>query len=78
MIDDLRPSASVEVTCACGVSFWIEALHPSLPDGPFVCAMCSGEPIVLARKQELHCDQCGATSPFNGGPIPDVCAACGK
>lgn len=41
MSDDLRPRKTVEVTCKCGVSFWVDALNPALPDGPFVCGVCN-------------------------------------
>lgn len=40
-LDDIRPSKTVEVECSvpgCGWSFWVDALDPSLPDGPFLCA----------------------------------------
>jgi len=30
-MDDLRPSGTVEVRCRCGLSFWVDTLHPSLP-----------------------------------------------
>lgn len=38
--DDLRPKGTVEVTCQCGWSFWIDPLDPLLPDGPFECPSC--------------------------------------
>jgi hypothetical protein len=43
MTDSLRPRGIVEVTCRCGMAFWISALDPRLPDGPFLCPDCSGE-----------------------------------
>jgi hypothetical protein len=39
--EPLRPSGTVEVVCEkCGCSFWVDALHPTLPNGPFVCVTC--------------------------------------
>lgn len=48
MTDDLRPKGTVEVPCAtCPVGengerwfFWVDALDPRLPDGPFICPSC--------------------------------------
>ena len=40
LADDIRPKTTVEVQCShpeCGWSFWIDALDPRLPDGPFFC-----------------------------------------
>lgn len=41
--DDLRPRGTVQVPCACGCQweFWIDALDPRLPDGPFFIDGCS-------------------------------------
>ena len=39
--EDIRPRGTVEVTCKCGVSFWVDALNPALPNGPFVCGICN-------------------------------------
>lgn len=43
--DNLRPPKTVEVECSkgCGWSFWVEALDPRLPDGPFICDSCTGQ-----------------------------------
>lgn len=38
--DDLRPRGTIEVQCTapdCRWRFWIEALDPRLPAGPFLC-----------------------------------------
>lgn len=48
MTDDLRPKGTVQVPCSkCPVGddgerwyFWVDALDPRLPDGPFVCMTC--------------------------------------
>jgi hypothetical protein len=43
MIDDIRPKGTVQVPCSrpgCGWEFWVDALDPGLPDGPFVCPTC--------------------------------------
>ncbi len=42
--DDIRPLGTVQVECSkgCGWSFWVGALDPRLPAGPFICATCSG------------------------------------
>lgn len=40
MKDDIRPHGTVFVKCShptCGWTFWVEALDPRLPDGPFIC-----------------------------------------
>jgi hypothetical protein len=39
-LEDIRPKGSVEVHCqgeGCQWSWWVDALDPSLPDGPFLC-----------------------------------------
>jgi hypothetical protein len=43
MTDDLRPRGSVQVACSCGCrwEFWIDALDPRLPEGPFYSDGCS-------------------------------------
>ena len=53
--DDPRPRGTVQVECSScrnkgepGWYFWIAADDPSLPDGPFICASCSG----VTTKQE--------------------------
>ena len=41
--DDIRPLGTVEAKCSsCEWHFWLEALDPRLPDGPFICPQCSG------------------------------------
>ena len=41
--DDIRPTKAVEVQCSkCSWCFWVDALHPALPSGPFVCHKCAG------------------------------------
>lgn len=41
----LRPPGTVELECGkCGWFFWVDALHPMLPDGPFVCHTCEHGP----------------------------------
>lgn len=41
--DDLRPRGSVQVACSCGCrwEWWVDALDPRLPDGPFFLDGCS-------------------------------------
>ena len=42
--DDLRPPGTVQVPCStphCRWEFWVDALHPLLPNGPFFCDGCS-------------------------------------
>jgi hypothetical protein len=54
MSDDIRPRGTVQVLCSvpgCGWEFWIEALHPSLPGGPFYCAEHEPDPVKRARLQ---------------------------
>lgn len=47
MIDDIRPRGTVQVKCSrCDWEFWVEALDPRLPDGPFVCPTCKGGPFL--------------------------------
>lgn len=43
MTDDLRPRGSVQVACTCGCrwEFWVDALDPRLPGGPFYSDGCS-------------------------------------
>lgn len=51
-MDDLRPKGTVEVKCSkCGWSFWLDALHPSLPDGPFICMSCEHGPNTVYMKK---------------------------
>lgn len=38
--DDIRPQATIEVECRCGNTYWLDPLHPCLPDGPFLCPSC--------------------------------------
>lgn len=41
--DDLRPRGAVAVLCStpgCSWTLWVDALDPTLPDGPFVCLAC--------------------------------------
>jgi hypothetical protein len=49
--DDIRPRGTVEVHCSngCGWDFWVDSLDPRLPDGPFICPACSGEPILKSN-----------------------------
>ena len=49
MADNIRPRGTVEVDCSCGWSFWVDALDPSLPDGPFACPSCMTEEEVDAE-----------------------------
>ena len=40
MKDDIRPVGTVQVKCSepsCRWEFWVDALDPRLPDGPFLC-----------------------------------------
>lgn len=49
MTDDVRPRGTVMVPCStCPVDadgarwcFFVDALDPRLPDGPFVCPTCA-------------------------------------
>lgn len=61
MSDSLRPKGTVEVTCTqCGYwSFWIDALDPRLPDGPFLCSDCDGS----GAKPGIKCDCIGCSTP---------------
>lgn len=39
--DDIRPRGTVQVKCSapeCTWEFWVDALDPRLPDGPFLCS----------------------------------------
>lgn len=39
--EDIRPPKTVQVPCSvpgCEWEFWVEALDPRLPNGPFLCA----------------------------------------
>lgn len=62
MTDNIRPKGTVQVRCSCGVEYWVDALDPSLPDGPFKCAMCEQGilPIIKQTKfasGEVHEDR---------------------
>jgi hypothetical protein len=38
--DDIRPRGTVQVKCqfpGCRWEFWVDCLHPLLPEGPFLC-----------------------------------------
>ena len=49
-IDKIRPRETVEIECEkCNWNFWIEALDPMLPNGPFVCYQCSGDKINVKK-----------------------------
>lgn len=40
LVDDIRPRGTVEVACSaadCPWAFWVDALDPRLPTGPFFC-----------------------------------------
>lgn len=55
--DDIRPRGTVEVKCSapdCGWCFWLDALDPSLPDGPFLCWTCdpATRDVPLTKKAE--------------------------
>ncbi len=60
MTDNLRPKGTVEVPCStCPVGengerwfFWVDALDPRLPDGPFQCPSCThgDQPILKAEE----------------------------
>lgn len=54
--DLLRGRGLVEVECSkpdCGWSFWVEALDPRLPGGPFLCpGSCDGSKHVYQKAQE--------------------------
>jgi hypothetical protein len=40
-VDDIRPHGTVEVECGkCEWFFWLSALDPRLPGGPFECPSC--------------------------------------
>lgn len=53
--DDIRPRGTVTVRCShpgCTWKFWVDPLHPALPDGPFLCVEHSGEPVVKHMREE--------------------------
>lgn len=52
--ETLRPRGTVEVTCSCGWTFWIDPLDPRLPDGPFPCSTCRGEDGPSEKEGEDH------------------------
>jgi len=69
VVDDLRPSGTVEVTCdRCGWAFWLDPLDPQLdgpesPDGDTIfCARCSGHE-TGKKAEEPH----GQPPTFNPG-----------
>lgn len=52
-MDSLRPRGTVEVPCSfpgCGWNFWVGALDPRLPDGPFICEMHGDGPVIDLAK----------------------------
>lgn len=38
--DDIRPPKTVEVTCKCGWSFWLQWDDPKVLGGPHECPSC--------------------------------------
>lgn len=54
--DMLETKCAVQVACAtpeCKWEFWVDALHPELPDGPFICSSCMGYfPMEKANNQK--------------------------
>jgi hypothetical protein len=51
MEDDIRPRGTVQVKCShpgCGWQFWLGALDPLLPNGPFWCFEHETDPVKRA------------------------------
>lgn len=87
----LRPRGTVEVPCSgpnCRGEwyFWVEALDPRLPDGPFICPTCeSGQLFQDLVSIEVEGDRCfyilacghkGEESSSNPVAFAMVCPEC--
>ena len=72
MNDDIRPTGTVTVPCShpdCGPSgdsgpwcFWVDALDPRLPDGPFLCPDHDGSPPRIEKGGSFGYGHVGAES----------------
>jgi hypothetical protein len=87
--DDLRPPGTVTVRCSaprCTWWFWVGALDPRLPDGPFFCdehrddaggakEVALPDNLPARFRVTTICDCCGVRRTVNVGHPEGICEA---